>query len=174
MMETETPARPGSIAAFADDLDLNGFVRIPGLLDPQFMDTLLLRAHARLFRESAEARAKVKSTGSLCHLSDSPEFADIIGHKGLIDTLRGLGASDPRWTGGFLISKPAGGPPLFWHQDWWGWTEPERYKARPQQWFAMIKLTDTKIGRASCRESVGQEVVITVGGVALNKQKTKK
>src|SRR3546814_12281231 len=76
MMETETPARPGSIAAFADDLDRNGFVRIPGLLDPQFMDTLLLRAHARLFRESAEARAKVKSTGSLCHLSDSPEFAD--------------------------------------------------------------------------------------------------
>src|SRR3546814_17451836 len=81
------------------------------------MATWLLRAHARLFRESAEARAKVKSTGSLCHLSDSPEFADIIGHKGLIDTLRGLGASDPRWTGGFLISKPAGGPPLFWHQD---------------------------------------------------------
>src|SRR3546814_12106298 len=114
------------------------------------------------------------STGSLCHMSDSPEFADIIGHKGLIDTLRGLGASDPRWTGGFLISKPAGGPPLFWHQDWWGWTEPESYKARPQQWFAMIYLTDTKIGRASCRESVGQEVVITVGGVALNKQKTKK
>src|SRR3546814_10004206 len=71
MMETETPARPGSIAAFADDLDRNGFVRIPGLLDPQFMDTLLLRAHARLFRESAEARAKVTSTGSLCHLSDS-------------------------------------------------------------------------------------------------------
>src|SRR3546814_12643156 len=108
MMETETPARPGSIAAFADDLDLNGFVRIPGLLDPQFMDTLLLRAHARLFRESAEARAKVKSTGSLCHLSDSPEIADLIRHKGLIDPLRGLGASAPRGTGGFPLSHPPG------------------------------------------------------------------
>src|SRR3546814_16707705 len=95
MMETETPARPGSIAAFADDLDRNGFVRIPGLLDPQFMDTLLLRAHARLFRESAEARAKVKSTGSLCHLSASPEFAAIIGQKGLIAQLPALRASEP-------------------------------------------------------------------------------
>src|SRR3546814_19012387 len=78
MMETETPAHPGSIAAFADDLDRNGFVRIPGLLDPPFMDTLLLRAHARLFRKSAEARAKVKSTRSLCHLRDTPDFAEII------------------------------------------------------------------------------------------------
>lgn len=141
-MTTATLPRPAP-ASLADQLDRDGFVRIPQLLDPLLVDTLLLRAHARLFRESAEAREKVKSNGSLCHLSDSPEFADIIGHQGLIDTLRDLGASDPRWTGGFLISKPAGGPPLFWHQDWWGWTEPESYRARPQQWFAMIYLTDT-------------------------------
>ena len=124
-------------------LDRDGFVRIEQVIDRTTIDTLLLRAHATLFRESAAARARVRSTGSMCHLGDNPEYADIIGYPPLIALLRVLGASDPRFTGGFLISKPAGGPPLFWHQDWWGWTEAESYLPRPQQWFAMIYLTDT-------------------------------
>ncbi|MBC7988593.1 MAG: phytanoyl-CoA dioxygenase family protein [Luteimonas sp.] len=126
-----------------DQLDRDGFVRVPGVIDPVTIDTLLLRAQATLFRATQAERDAVKSTGSLIHLSDHPEYADIIGYPPLIALLRTLDASDPRWTGGFLISKPAGGPPLFWHQDWWGWTEPESYAVRPQQWFAMIYLTDT-------------------------------
>ena len=126
-----------------EQLDRDGFVRVPGVIDPVTIDTLLLRAQATLFRATQAERDAVKSTGSLIHLSDHPEYADIIGYPPLIALLRTLDASDPRWTGGFLISKPAGGPPLFWHQDWWGWTEPESYAVRPQQWFAMIYLTDT-------------------------------
>ena len=124
-------------------LDADGFVRIPGVIDATTIDTLLLRAHATLMRESAAARAATRSTGSLCHLFDNPEYADIIAYPALVGLLRDLGASDPRFTGGFLISKPPHGPPLFWHQDWWGWTEPESYQPRPQQWFAMVYLTDT-------------------------------
>lgn len=127
----------------ADQLNRDGFVRIENAIDPVTIDTLLLRAHATLMRESAAARAATRSTGSMCHLFDNPEYADIIGYPALIGLLRDLGATDPRFTGGFLISKPPQGPPLFWHQDWWGWTEPESYQPRPQQWFAMIYLTDT-------------------------------
>lgn len=130
-------------ARFREDLDRDGFVRVPGVIDPVTIDTLELRAQATLFRTSNAEREAVRSNGSLIHLSDHPEYADIIGYPALVALLRELGASDPRWTGGFLISKPAGGPPLFWHQDWWGWTEPESYQPRPQQWFAMIYLTDT-------------------------------
>lgn len=131
------------LGTLREQLDRDGYVRVANVIDPVTIDTLLVRAHATLFAESAEARGATRSTGSMCHLSDSPEYADIIGYPPLIRTLRELGATDPRWTGGFLISKPAGGPPLFWHQDWWGWTEPESYQPRPQQWFAMIYLTDT-------------------------------
>lgn len=134
-----------------DVLDRDGFVRAPGVIDAVTLDTLLLRAHATLFRVDQGAREAVKSNGSLIHLGDHPEYADIIVYPPLLALLRELGASDPRWTGGFLISKPAGGPPLFWHQDWWGWSEPESYAAKPQQWFAMIYLTDTTVENGCLR-----------------------
>jgi ectoine hydroxylase-related dioxygenase (phytanoyl-CoA dioxygenase family) len=133
------------------ELEEKGFVRFEQALDRVTVDTLLLRAHATLFRESAEDREAVKSNGSMCHLADSPEFADIIASPAILAALREVGATDPRFTGGYLISKPAGGPPLFWHQDWWGWTEPESYTATAHQLFAMIYLTDTSVENGCLR-----------------------
>ncbi|HET6940620.1 MAG TPA: phytanoyl-CoA dioxygenase family protein [Sphingomicrobium sp.] len=127
----------------ADELENNGFVHAIGALDPGLIDSLLLRAHAALFRESAASREAVKSNGSLIHLADNPEFADIIGSPELLKLLWECGATDPRFTGGFLISKPGGGPPLFWHQDWWGWDSAVSYLPAAQQLFVMIYLTDT-------------------------------
>ncbi len=150
-MNDSIPAAAPVTRAHIEALDRDGFVRVAGVIDPVTIDTLLLRAQATLFRASAASREAVRSNGSLIHLSDNPEYADIIGYPPLIALLRALGASDPRWTGGFLISKPGGGPPLFWHQDWWGWTEPESYRARPQQWFAMIYLTDTTLENGCLR-----------------------
>ena len=60
----------------AEELQERGFIRFPAVFDARFMDSLLLRAHATLFRESADAREAVKSNGSLIHLADNPEYAD--------------------------------------------------------------------------------------------------
>jgi hypothetical protein len=128
----------------ADEIEDRGFARVSGALDPRKIDSLLLRAHATLFRESVTAREAVKSNGSLIHLADNPEYADIIGSATLLSLLRLAGATDPRFTGGFLISKPGGGPPLFWHQDWWGWDDDSSYGARAHQLFVMIYLTETR------------------------------
>lgn len=125
-------------------LEGQGYVHAPGMLPPTLVDSLQMRAHATLFREKQEAREAVKSNGSLIHLSDNPEYADIIGLKEIQLLLRDCGATDPRWTGGFLISKPGGGPPLFWHQDWWGWDDPSSYSPRAHQLFVMIYLADTR------------------------------
>jgi hypothetical protein len=133
-----------SLSPLGRQLERDGFIHAPGLLTPALIDSLMLRAQATLFRESAEARAGVKSNGSLIHLADNPEYADIVGLAAITLLLRDCGATDPRWTGGFLISKPGGGPPLFWHQDWWGWDDPSSYDARAQQLFVMIYLTDTR------------------------------
>lgn len=138
-------------APLADELDQSGFIRLHAVFDANFMDSLLLRAHATLFRESAEAREAVKSNGSLIHLADNPEYADVIASPALLERLRLCGATDPRFTGGFLISKPGGGPPLFWHQDWWGWDDDSAYRPRAQQLFAMIYLTDTSIKNGCLR-----------------------
>jgi len=133
------------------ELEGKGFVQARGAFDPEFMDSLLLKAHATLFRETAESREAVKSNGSLIHLADNPEYADVIASPILLDLLRQCGATDPRFTGGFLISKPGQGPPLFWHQDWWGWDDDSAYEPRANQLFAMIYLTSTRVENGCLR-----------------------
>jgi hypothetical protein len=135
----------------ADELEDKGFIQARGVFSPEFMDSLLLKAHATLFRETAESRDAVKSNGSLIHLADNPEYADVIAAPDLLDLLHECGATDPRFTGGFLISKPGKGPPLFWHQDWWGWDDASAYIPRANQLFAMIYLTDTRIENGCLR-----------------------
>ena len=136
-----TRLKPSPLAAELEDV---GFVHSTGVFDAQFVDSVLLKARATLFRESAESREAVKSNGSLIHLADNPEYADVIASPALLELLRECGATDPRFTGGFLISKPGHGPPLFWHQDWWGWDDDTAYRPRAHQLFAMIYLTDTR------------------------------
>jgi hypothetical protein len=138
-------------APLAAELEDRGFIHARGVFDPGFMDSLLLKAHATLFRESADAREAVISNGSLIHLADNPEYADVIAAPQLLALLRDCGATDPRFTGGFLISKPGNGPPLFWHQDWWGWDDDSAYRPRAHQLFAMIYLTDTRVENGSLR-----------------------
>ena len=133
------------------ELEDKGFIQARSLFDAAFMDSLLLKAHATLFRESAQAREAVRSNGSLIHLADNPEYADVIAAPALSNLFRDCGATDLRFTGGFLISKPGGGPPLFWHQDWWGWDDASAYQPRAQQLFAMIYLTDTSIENGCLR-----------------------
>jgi len=142
----------------APELETHGFIHLPAVFDARFMDSLLLRAHATLFRESAEARDAVRSNGSLIHLADNPEYADVIASPALLERLRLCGATDPRFTGGFLISKPGGGPPLFWHQDWWGWDDDSAYEPRAHQLFAMIYLTDTRIENGCLRVIPGSHL----------------
>lgn len=135
----------------ADELEDKGFIQARGLFSADFMDSLLLKAHATLFRETAESREAVRSNGSLIHLADNPEYANVIAAPELLALLRACGATDPRFTGGFLISKPGNGPPLFWHQDWWGWDDDSAYEPRANQLFAMIYLTNTRVENGCLR-----------------------
>jgi len=135
----------------ADELEDKGFIQARGVFGAAFMDSLLLKAHATLFRETTESRDAVKSNGSLIHLADNPEYADVIAAPELLALLRECGATDPRFTGGFLISKPGKGAPLFWHQDWWGWDDPSAYNSRGNQLFAMIYLTNTRVENGCLR-----------------------
>src|SRR3954454_393999 len=141
----------------ARQLEQFGFVHAPGMLSRTLIDSLLLRAQATLFRESQEAREAVLSNGSLIHLGDNPEYADIVGSPTIELLLRDCGATDPRWPGGFLISNPGGGPPLFWHQDWWGWDDPSSYEARAQQLFVMIYLTHKRWDNGCLRVIPGSQ-----------------
>ena len=137
--ERRGAAGPDARAALAGD----GFVRLPGLLSPDEIATLRGAADAALRGVSPEHRARYRSNGTLENLADHPDLAMIALSDTIMDALRSLGASDPRWTSGYLISKPPSGAPLFWHQDWWGWGWDASYDAPAPQLFVMIYLVDT-------------------------------
>ena len=52
---------------------------------------------------------------------------------------------------GYIISKPALSPPLFWHFDWAGWDHPFSWAKIPAQLFFMYYLVDTNINNGCLR-----------------------
>ncbi len=135
----------------ADKLLEDGFVKVEALFSKSEIDQWRRVAQATLDDLDDEHRERFRSNGSLCNLAELPGFAPLIGDPRISDAIAGLGGTDVRWTSGYLISKPPGGDPLFWHQDWWGWGEDISYDAFPAQLFVMIYLTDTRVENGCLR-----------------------
>lgn len=126
-----------------EQLKQHGLVRFENILGANDIDHLRLISEAVLYRTGEKHRERFLSNGSLCNVAELPEYANLIADPRIISLLEQLGGSDIRWTSGYLISKPPGGPPLFWHQDWWGWGNDYSYQPDPAQLFVMIYLTNT-------------------------------
>ncbi len=129
----------------------DGFVRIAGLFSAAEIDHWRRTAESALDELDAAHRERFRSNGSLCNLAELPVFAPLIADPRIADAIADLGGEDVRWTSGYLISKPPGGDPLFWHQDWWGWGDEVSYQALPTQLFVMIYLTDTRVENGCLR-----------------------
>ena len=118
-------------------------------------ETMLERvrdASNRLLAAQSEAHFEAqKSTGSMISVYDDPFFAELVAFQPALDALAKLGYPKPRWSSGFIISKPPKSPALFWHQDWWGWDDPISYTDIPQQLFLMYYLVDTTIHNGCLR-----------------------
>ena len=94
-----------------------------------------------------ENRRRQRTTGSMFVIMQHPFFAEIITYRPALDALARLGYPQPTFTDGYIISKPAHSPRLFWHYDWFAWEEERNYQPEPPQVFLMIYLHDT------CREN---------------------
>ncbi len=129
----------------------DGFVKLQALFSKAEIDEWRRVAVAALDDLDDQHRERFRSNGSLYNIAELPAFAPLIGDPRIADAIGELGGSDIRWTSGYLISKPPGGDPLFWHQDWWGWDEAISYDAFPAQLFVMIYLTDTRIENGCLR-----------------------
>lgn len=122
----------------------DGYCLVEGVLDGGMLDRLRQRSDALLDAQTEEQRQAQKSTGSMISVFDDPLFAELAAWPGAVETLRRLGMLRPKFSSGFVISKPPGSPALFWHQDWWGWNDPCSYTPLPQQLFLMYYLVDTE------------------------------
>jgi hypothetical protein len=114
-----------------------GYCRIENLLDAELLARLQQMSDRLL-----DAQGQ-RSTGSMVSVFDDPLFAELVSYPRALDVLYRLGFVCPRWSSGYVISKPPQSPALFWHQDWWGWDDASSYTPIPQQLFLMYYLVDT-------------------------------
>ena len=120
-----------------------GFCRAPGVLDPIALQATREAAEAALGSIGADHRAQWRSQGSLVPVADHPSFAPLIAHAGFQRMFARLGLHGTLYSSGYVISKPPGGPALFWHQDWWGWQHPISRDDRIAQLALFLYMTDT-------------------------------
>ena len=121
----------------------DGFCVFEDILDTRMLDRVRAASDGLLDAQDSEHFEAQKSTGSMISVYDDPFFAELVAWQPALDALAALGYPKPRWWSGYVISKPPGSPPLFWHQDWWGWDDPISYTDVPQQLFLMYYLVDT-------------------------------
>lgn len=120
-----------------------GFCVFEDILDDTMLERVRSVSNQLLNAQDDEHFEAQKSTGSMISVYDDPFFAELVAYQPALDALTALGYPEPRWSSGFVISKPPKAPPLFWHQDWWGWNDPISYTDIPQQLFLMYYLVDT-------------------------------
>ena len=121
----------------------DGYVVFKNVFSKDDLDPIRKISLDAIKKQPKEHREKNRSQGSLNLIADYPKFADLIGHEKLKDLMQKLECEDPKFNSGYIISKPKGGPALFWHQDWWAWQHKISYTEEIAQFFAMIYLQDT-------------------------------
>ncbi len=136
-----------------------GYVVAPDVLSAAMLQRVTDACDAALNALPPEHREAQRSTGSMISVYEDPFFAELVAHAPALRALSDLGFARPAWSSGFIISKPPGGPPLFWHQDWWGWESPHSYTQAPQQFFLMYYLVDTTPENGCLRVVPGSHVV---------------
>ena len=144
MNGTARPREPAWDAEAARrQLVTDGYCHVPGVLDPAALRTTVEAAETALGTVGADHRAQWRSQGSLVPLADHPSFAPLVAHPGFQEMFERLGFHGTRFSSGYVISKPPGGPALFWHQDWWGWQHPISREDRIAQVALFLYMTDT-------------------------------
>ena len=121
----------------------DGYCLFARILDEPMLRRLR-EATDRVVESQSEDHLRAhRSQGSLIDVRSDPFLAELVAHEKALAALAELGFDSPRWASGYIISKPPYSPPLYWHQDWWGWNDPESYSDKPQQLFLMYYLVDT-------------------------------
>ncbi len=137
----------------------DGYCLFENVLDKDILTRLQAIATKMISAQSDEHFEAQRSTGSMISVHDEPNLAELVAYPSAIAALKSLGYNAPKWRSGYIISKPPQSPPLFWHQDWWGWADESSYNnPHPQQLFLMYYLIDTSLDNGCLRVIPGSHI----------------
>ncbi|MCY3780923.1 MAG: hypothetical protein OXG78_11485 [Chloroflexi bacterium] len=115
----ETTVSPERLAK---QLREGGFCVIPNMADEALLNKTRAFVEKALSEYDVERRENTNAPGSLIDSSFYPELADLVGNPRALEALAKMGLQDIKFWKAVIISKPPGGPRLYWHQDciMWG------------------------------------------------------
>jgi hypothetical protein len=127
----------------ATELQNVGFTLLPGLVVAAELEHLCALADAKL-REPLPAGCE-RPHNTLAPLRWNDRLvASVLGCEQIVQRIAAASdAGDLRWISGYVSVKDGSSPPLGWHQDWWCWTHPVSFRARPCQIAVLCYLADT-------------------------------
>jgi ectoine hydroxylase-related dioxygenase (phytanoyl-CoA dioxygenase family) len=129
-----------------DQLTNDGYCVIENVVPYEMLAELRIETDRLL--DSIEHPAHWKYQGSDIHVNGRDnELMDRLDKlPAARSALNAMGLGDFQSRNSFvLLSKPPGGPPLYWHQDWTQWNDPISAAPWPQYLFLSYYLVDTAI-----------------------------
>lgn len=141
-----------------DQLLNDGYCLIPNVLSPDMLAALRAVTDRLIDAQSNQHRERFRAQGSMIRMSDDAFFADVIVLPAALHALASLGFTQPAFSDGYVISKPAHSPRLFWHYDWFAWQDARSFELPPPQIFLMYYLTDTRRQNGCLRVIPGSHV----------------
>ena len=122
-----------------------GFCVFRHVLPTEMVTKLNQMSQWMIDQEEPEHFARNRSQGCIIAYFKFPHptFSQLITYPEALAALAKLGFEDPKVWSGFVISKPAYSPQLYWHQDGVLWDHSISYSKQPQQYFLMYYLVDT-------------------------------
>ncbi len=121
----------------------DGYCLLEKIIDADMLARLRTVTDELLSRQKAAHFEENRSQGSLISVFEHPFMAKLVAYPPVLAALAKLGFDNPKWTSGYIISKPPQSPPLFWRQDARFWDDPVSYTPQIIQCYLMIYLVDT-------------------------------
>nr|DAC82011.1 TPA_exp: dioxygenase [uncultured Gammaproteobacteria bacterium] len=127
------------------ELEDNGYTILRSFLPASFVEEVTGLCNGVIDGLGQEHWELFRSQGSRPDIGDIPAFANIIAHDSIKSVFQRLNFDfdEAAYNSGAIFARPPGGPPLFWHQDWWGWNDPISYRSGIPQVNVMIYQNTT-------------------------------
>lgn len=159
----ESKASEPDFGQLYSQLETQGFCVVPNMLDVDMVSRLKRVTNEMVQAEPEEKSRRFRSQGSMVAVPGGVDtvpldtiFGQLITWKPALESLARMGFVGPAtFTDGYVISKPAHSPPLFWHYDWFSWDQRIDWRPRPVQVFFMYYLHDTSPANGCLRAIPG-------------------
>ena len=138
-----TPVSPSIAADKIKHLQREGYCILENMAGEALLNRTRDCVNKAVAEQDSDKLARTISSGTLISSVKYPELSGIIGNPAAIKALDDMGLPGSKFWKAVIISKPPGGPRLYWYQDCMMWQDPRAYSDFPPMTFLMYYLDDT-------------------------------